>query len=63
MLFEPTLRNAVVSDAESLSALGIQVWLHTYATQGVRANIAKYVLAKEWKLNNLIIYKLKGTAL
>jgi ribosomal protein S18 acetylase RimI-like enzyme len=46
MLFEPTLRSAVVSDAESLSALGIQVWLHTYATQGVRANIAQYVLAE-----------------
>jgi len=37
---------AVVADAESLSALGAQVWLHTYATQGIRASIAKYVVAE-----------------
>lgn len=31
------------SDAACLAALGSQVWLHTYATQGIRPTIANYV--------------------
>jgi diamine N-acetyltransferase len=33
-------------DTEILSALAIQVWLHTYATQGVSSVIATYVLSE-----------------
>ena len=44
MRFKPTLRAAAFSDAECLTALGIQVWLHTYATQGIRLNIARCAL-------------------
>jgi diamine N-acetyltransferase len=40
------LRLAVDSDASSLAALAIQVWLHTYATQGIRSVAADYVLAE-----------------
>ncbi|MDE2429430.1 MAG: GNAT family N-acetyltransferase [Burkholderiales bacterium] len=38
------LRPARLSDASNLAALGMQVWLHTYATQGLRDTIADYVL-------------------
>lgn len=40
------LRSAIDSDASSLAALAIQVWLHTYATQGIRSAGADYVLAE-----------------
>jgi diamine N-acetyltransferase len=33
-------------DTEILSALAIQVWLHTYATEGVSSLIATYVLSE-----------------
>ena len=33
-------------DTETLSALAIQVWLHTYATEGVSSVIASYVLSE-----------------
>ena len=33
-------------DTEVLSALAIQVWLHTYATEGVSSVIASYVLSE-----------------
>jgi ribosomal protein S18 acetylase RimI-like enzyme len=36
----------VPSDAESLAALAIQVWLHTYATEGISPSIARYVLSE-----------------
>ncbi len=41
----PTIRTATPADAAPLAALGLQVWLHTYATAGVSAVIADYVLA------------------
>jgi ribosomal protein S18 acetylase RimI-like enzyme len=34
------------SDAIGLAALGIQVWLDTYATDGVSQSIAEYVLSE-----------------
>ena len=33
-------------DTETLSALAIQVWLHTYATEGISSVIATYVLSE-----------------
>jgi ribosomal protein S18 acetylase RimI-like enzyme len=37
------IRGARPSDAECLAALAVQVWLQTYATDGVSPTIAKYV--------------------
>jgi len=37
------IRLATDADANCLAALVTQVWLHTYATQGIRSNIAQYV--------------------
>lgn len=37
------LRRPSAHDAECLSVLAMQVWLHTYATQGITQNIACYV--------------------
>lgn len=39
-----SLRPACHADAKTLSALATQVWLHTYATDGVSPVIADYVL-------------------
>ena len=39
------IRLACTSDAAQLAALGMQVWLHTYATEGISPEIASYVLA------------------
>lgn len=40
------IRTANVSDSANIAALSIQVWLDTYATEGIRQNISKYVLEK-----------------
>jgi ribosomal protein S18 acetylase RimI-like enzyme len=40
------LRNAGLADQSALAALGLKVWLHTYAGRGLNATIADYVLAK-----------------
>lgn len=40
------IRPATLEDAENLSALAIQVWLHTYATQGVSSVVSRYVLSE-----------------
>lgn len=37
------LREASPEDAQCLSVLAIQTWLHTYATEGIRPVIARYV--------------------
>lgn len=37
------IRRGTHADASCLSALSTQVWLHTYATAGVRPTIARYV--------------------
>ncbi|WCE30928.1 GNAT family N-acetyltransferase [Vibrio sp. SCSIO 43137] len=38
------IREAKPTDCVDLAALSIQVWLHTYATDGVREKISRYVL-------------------
>jgi diamine N-acetyltransferase len=38
------IRQATSGDAERLSVLATQVWLHTYATDGISPVIARYVL-------------------
>ncbi|WP_293759633.1 GNAT family N-acetyltransferase [uncultured Aquitalea sp.] len=40
---EPRLRLAGKADADSLSALATLVWLHTYALDGMRPALARYV--------------------
>ena len=40
------VRSATPDDAERLSALAIQVWLHTYATEGISSTISSYVLSQ-----------------
>ena len=44
MRLKPVIRSAVAQDAEQIAALGMQVWLHTYATAGVSREMAQYVL-------------------
>ena len=39
------IRNATEKDSLNLAALSIQVWLHTYATAGLRQEISNYVLS------------------
>ncbi|MEH6532839.1 MAG: N-acetyltransferase [Photobacterium frigidiphilum] len=39
------IRKAMLSDCLDLAALSLQVWLHTYATQGVRAQISRFALS------------------
>lgn len=39
------IRPARAEDAQNLAALAIQVWLHTYATEGLRKALSGYVLA------------------
>jgi ribosomal protein S18 acetylase RimI-like enzyme len=43
---EYIIRPGVAADAECLAALTIQVWLHTYATYGIRNAIARHVLSE-----------------
>jgi ribosomal protein S18 acetylase RimI-like enzyme len=40
------IRNGEPSDAGNLAALAIQVWLHTYATEGISTAISRYVLSE-----------------
>lgn len=39
------IRTAVEADCMSLTALSIQVWLHTYATEGVSDDLAREALS------------------
>jgi diamine N-acetyltransferase len=41
-----SFRTASLADKQNLAALTIQVWLHTYATDGVRHDISAYVLSE-----------------
>lgn len=41
-----TIRLAQQSDAKNLAALAIQVWLHTYAVDGIRTVVSDYVFAE-----------------
>lgn len=43
---ELIIRTAAQADAENLAALGMQVWLHTYATDGISSEISRYVLSE-----------------
>ncbi len=38
------IRDANRNDCQNLAALSIQVWLHTYAIEGIRKNDSNYVL-------------------
>lgn len=40
----PAIRSATPGDANCLAVLATQVWLHTYATEGISGDIADYVL-------------------
>jgi hypothetical protein len=40
------IRPAQPEDAKALAVLATQVWLHTYATEGVTVEIAEYVLSE-----------------
>ena len=42
----PSIRQATAADALNLAALAIQVWLHTYATGGIRSALSGYVLSE-----------------
>jgi diamine N-acetyltransferase len=44
MLPYHAIRRGIAVDAECLSVLATQVWLHTYATDGISAVTARYVL-------------------
>jgi diamine N-acetyltransferase len=46
MPVKATIRQATPADAECLAVLATQVWLHTYATDGISTVIARYVLAE-----------------
>jgi GNAT superfamily N-acetyltransferase len=44
--FEMHIRPATVLDVDNLAALAMQVWLHTYAWDGISSTISKYVLSE-----------------
>ena len=46
MRAEPIIRRGLPSDAENLAALATQVFLHTYATDGISSPISSYVLSE-----------------
>ena len=46
MSAEAVIREGAPSDAERLAVLATQVWLHTYATDGIDTAIARYVLSE-----------------
>jgi diamine N-acetyltransferase len=46
MSISTTIRAANARDADNLAVLALQVWLDTYATGGVRAQISSYVLSQ-----------------
>jgi diamine N-acetyltransferase len=46
MLPKLIIRKGLPADAEKLAALAIQVWLHTYAKEGISSTISGYVLSE-----------------
>ena len=46
MRHSPQIRAAQPSDVNRLAVLASQVWLHTYATDGITDEIAQYVLSE-----------------
>lgn len=57
------VRQARPADAASLAALAIQVWLHSYATGGVSAPLAHYVLSEFTETKFLARLARQGAAL
>jgi|TARA_B110000211_G_C13702062_1_gene387913 ribosomal protein S18 acetylase RimI-like enzyme len=53
------VRIAIDGDAASIAALGLCVWIDTYATDGTRDSLSKYVLSEftESNMSNLISSK------
>ena len=47
------IRRATPTDAANLAALSIEVWLDTYATDGIRHEISSYVLSEFTEENML----------
>ena len=62
------IRPATKSDSENISAIAIAVWVDTYATEGVRSNISKYVfnnfsinkINEEISLKNVLVVELEN---
>ena len=52
-------REASESDCINLAALSLEVWLHTYAIDGINENISKYVLSTFTESNFINILLLK----
>ncbi|QUM89377.1 GNAT family N-acetyltransferase [Moritella sp. 36] len=50
------IRKATQSDCINLAVLSLQVWLHTYATQGIRTKLSHYALSTftEQYFNNML---------
>lgn len=46
MRHSPIIRAGRAEDADRLAVLAAQVWLHTYATDGITSDIAEYVLCE-----------------
>jgi diamine N-acetyltransferase len=46
MRHSPRIRGGCPDDADRLAVLAVQVWLHTYATDGINGEIAQYVLSE-----------------
>jgi GNAT superfamily N-acetyltransferase len=42
----PQIRPGKLGDARRIAVLATQVWLHTYATDGINDEIAKYILSE-----------------
>jgi ribosomal protein S18 acetylase RimI-like enzyme len=40
------IRRGLPEEAKAIAVLATQVWLHTYATEGITADIAEYVLSE-----------------
>ena len=52
MVKEIIFRNAEIADAENITVLKQQVWITTYAVEGIGKEFANYVLS-EFTLNNI----------
>lgn len=54
-----TIRKATFEDTESIAALGLCVWIDTYATEGLRFKLGNYALAlfAREKIQDLLKFK------
>ena len=62
---EVIIREAVVGDAENLAVLKQQVWISTYAVEGIRQEFSSYVLSEFSKdqVHNVLLQKQNRTLL